>query len=165
MCPEPGLHANRAAAAFEKNKVSPLAVQLADLFPLADLAESAGFVEGYAGRVLWEDSRLEGPDSIALGVFGEGEQQGFAETSPARRGCDVDRDFCDSGIDTTGGGGTEGPPGNHGVSVSSDETGMRMVVRIPPFPAGRFGLEGGIPGGDAFAVDGFDRGPVVGIHG
>jgi len=69
------------AATFEEYNVSPAVVQLADLFALADLAESAGFVEGDTGVVFQEDSRLEGPDAIALRLLDEREQEGFAVAS------------------------------------------------------------------------------------
>src|SRR6266478_4739101 len=137
------------AATFEEYNVSPAVVQLADLFALADLAESAGFVEGDTGVVFQEDSRLEG----------------FAVASAASRGRDVDGDFCDSGIDLAGGDRTEGGPGNDGVFSARDQTRVRVVAGIPSFPAGRAGLEGGVAGSDAFAIDGFDGGPVVGLHG
>ena len=54
------------ASSFKQDGVAPNTVHLTNLFPDADLAKSALFVELDAGGILGEDPGLEGPKAVFL---------------------------------------------------------------------------------------------------
>ncbi len=59
-----GLDPDHGATAFEQHRGAPHAVQLANAFAAADLAEAGRFTQAHTGRVFGENARLQRPQAV-----------------------------------------------------------------------------------------------------
>ena len=141
------------AAALEEDDVAPAAVVLAEPFPDADDPEADALVQTEALDVLGEDPRLDRPDARLLRSADELLHEGAADTPPAGRSGDVDRDLGDAGVDAATGDGGERRPAHDRAALERDEAEAGEMACVPRLPGRHLRLEGRVAGRNTLGVD------------
>jgi hypothetical protein len=100
----------------------------------------------------------------ASGPLDEEAEQVPTDASASVVGVDVHTVFDDAAVAATARDRAGGRPSDDTVVIEGHEAQISTVACVPGLPGWRFGLEGGIAGGDPSGVDRGDFGPVAGLQ-